>query len=150
MSDFFEIYFNAFFITIPLTIYLIVLITRGVKEILDLLLNRKSIIVLIQKADSISFEKLEKDIEEYSGKLQSKYPWTCVHFNALLKKKELEKQLKRTFNKLGYKNLSIEINRIENSTKQYETDYWISEFGAKKSEYELAREMRLRKLFNPE
>ena len=98
----------------------------------------------------ISFENLEKDIEIYSSKLQSKYSWTSVHFNALIKKKELEKQLKGTFNKLGYKNLSMEINRIENSTKQYEKDYWISEFGAKKSEYELAREMRLRKLFNPE
>lgn len=150
MSDFFEIYFNAFFITIPLTIYLIVLITRGIREILDLLLNRESINVLLQKADNLSFENLEKDIKEYSGKLQSKHLWTSEHFNALLKKNELEKQSKRQYYKREIKRINLEIYELENSIKRFERDYWISEFGAKKSEYELDREMRLRKLFNPE
>jgi hypothetical protein len=150
MSDFFEIYFNAFFISIPLTIYLIVLIIRGVKEILDILLNKKSIDILIHKADNISFEKLEKDIEEYSNKLHSKHLWTSEHYNVFVKKKELEKQAKRQYYKREVKRINSEINELENSIKRFERDYWISEFGAKKSEYELAREMRMRNLFNPQ
>lgn len=150
MSDFFEIYFFAFFITIPLTIYFIVLIIRGVKEILDLLLNKKSIDVLIHKAENISFDKLEKDIEEFSNKLHSKHLWTSEHFNVFVKKKELEKQAKRQYYKREIKRINSEIDELENSVKRFERDYWISEFGAKKSEYELAREMRLRNLFNPQ
>ncbi|GMT45003.1 MAG: hypothetical protein IEMM0006_0835 [bacterium] len=150
MNKFFDLYFETFYITIPLTIYLIVLINRGVKELLDFFFNRKSVKKLIFQADNISFVEIENEIELYTEKIQSKYPWTKEHFDGFLKKKELKTQLIKQRYKREKVKINLEIEKIEKSIRQYEIVYWISEFGFQKSESELEREMKLRKIFNPE
>ncbi len=131
----------------PYSIYLLVL---GIRELLDLLINKKSIDELIYQADNLSFDKLENDIEEYTKKLISDKPWTKEHIEVLIKKKELDAKSRKLYYKRDRENVYFEIQDLDISLKEYEKEYWISKFGRLKTKYELYRENSLRKVFTPE
>lgn len=130
--------------------YLIYLLVQGIKELLDLLLNKRHIDKLIFKADNLTFDKLENDFEEYTKKLISDKPWTKEHIEVFLKKKELEAKSQKLYYKRDRDNVYFEIQNLNKSLKEYEKEYWISKFGNLKSKDELHRENNLRNVFIPE
>lgn len=151
MSDFFKIYFDAFLITIPLTIYLIVLIIRGIKELLDFFINGDSVKVLIRQIDNISFDKLEKDIETYRSKLTTNNQWMNNRLSATIKKNELEAKLRdHYFNKREREKISLEIDHLEKTIRRINEDYWISAFNGQKTKSFKSKEDALRRIFKPE
>jgi hypothetical protein len=141
---------NLYIILILAAPYLIYLIVLGIKELLDLLINKKSIDELIYQADNLSFEKLENDIEEYTKKLVSDKPWTKEHIEVLIKKKELDAKSRKLYYKRDRDAVYLEIQDLDKSLKEYEKEYWILKFGRLKTKYELNREINLRKVFTPE
>ncbi len=147
MDTFWTIYFSMWPISISLTIWIIITV---VGEILDLIINRKKVVKLIQEADSFSTDDLETKIQLYTEKLKMLDDWTKEEIRIGIKLRELDKLEKTTWRKRELSDIYWHREDQEKKSKELRKNYSSSKWSSIQTKDQVNRELVLHKIFYPE
>lgn len=126
------------------------LIVHLVKELLDLVINYKSIIKQIENADKLSFNVIEKRIGEVSNRIKNSDEWTLAFLGKKIQQRELDNRKRLLYKKKDIKDFEKERLELEKSLKEIEEKYWTTKWEKSNTRLKIKREHNLRMIFNPD